>query len=126
MMLSKVDLLIGLSVLMGATGQLLLKVSADWLVEADVMSQARLNPRILLEVLARPSLLVAIVLYGVGFILWIVVLSSTNLSYAYPLLALTYIFVPLLSSLLLHEQLTPAHLFGCVLIVLGVIVIKRS
>ena len=126
MMLSKVDLLIGLSVLMGASGQLLLKVSADWLVEADVMSQARLNPRILLEVLAKPSLLVAIVLYGVGFILWIVVLSSTNLSYAYPLLALTYIFVPLLSSLLLHERLTLAHLFGCVLIVLGVIVIKRS
>ena len=65
-------------------------------------------------------ILLALVIYGAATLLWIYVLRATPLSVAYPLFALTFIIVPLLSSILLDEPLNFEAIVGGLLIMAGV------
>lgn len=63
-----------------------------------------------------------------GFILlilssitWLLALSKTQLSYAFPLLGFGYVLVVLLSWLLLGESLSLLRILGLALIVVGVV-----
>lgn len=71
-------------------------------------------------------MIAALVLYGGATLLWIYVLRSTPLGLAYPLFALAFLIVPVLSSLFLGEPLRLSSLIGGVLIVVGVYVSTRG
>lgn len=72
--------------------------------------------------LANGWVLVALAIYGAATLLWIHVLRTTPLSLAYPLFALTFVFVPLLSSLWLEEPLRASTLVGGAIILAGICV----
>lgn len=63
------------------------------------------------------------VLYGAATLLWIHVLRTAPLSRVYPLMALSFVLVPLASWYLYGDGLTPWHGLGIALIVLGVLAI---
>lgn len=71
------------------------------------------------------------VLSGVGAtffagVSWMLAMTKFEVSYAYPFVSMTYIFVLAAGALLLHESMSPAKLLGSTLIVLGIIVIARG
>ena len=72
------------------------------------------------QLLTTQAVLIAIPVYAVSNIGWLVVLSRLNLSVAYPFLASLYIFLPVLSMVFLSESLTMQHWVGIVVIGIGV------
>jgi drug/metabolite transporter (DMT)-like permease len=63
--------------------------------------------------------------YGFSLLLWFYVLSKMELSRAYPLVSLGYVFTLVLGYFLLNEAITPAKIAGISLIVTGVFVLTR-
>lgn len=76
--------------------------------------------------LSQPLIWVALALYGVGFVLWSFALQRLALSYAYPMLAASFLLVPVAGHLLFGEQLSMARVAGIALIVVGVVLVGRG
>ena len=111
--------LVFLGVLMGVIGQLSLKHGMNqvgW-IGGEAMARPLDTLR---RIFSSPYIILAMPLYAGAFLLWTVVLSRLPLSFAYPLLALTYVLVPLAASLVLHESLSVQQWLGITLVVLGV------
>jgi drug/metabolite transporter (DMT)-like permease len=70
-------------------------------------------------------ILAGLFLYGVAMVVYLWALQKGEVSSLYPLLATSYIFVAVLSSVLLKENLTAAKIIGSVGIVASVWVIAR-
>ena len=97
-------------------GQLLFKLAAE-----DIKS--RFSTSWLVAALS-PWLIAALVLYGFTTLLWIWILSQSELSKAYPFALLGAAFVPLLSYLILGETLSFSFFTGMVLVVIGILIIQ--
>ena len=103
-------LLILLVVAAISTGQMLFKHTAGILNSATNGAWALLNP----------YLISALVIYGGATIAWIYLLREVPLTIAYPLFALSFLFVPLLSTIIFREPFTLKMVLGSLFIVLGV------
>ncbi len=77
-----------------------------------------------LSIALNPIFLLALVIYGLSTLAWVHVLKSAPLSYAYSFMALTFIIVPLLASLWLHEPIGWRYMLGAALIVSGLIIVQ--
>jgi drug/metabolite transporter (DMT)-like permease len=82
----------------------------------SVFSRAALNPFIILGVFC----------YGTGFLVWLIVLAKADVSYAYPMISLGYVFTAVLAWLLLGENVTLMRFAGILVTCLGVFIIARS
>lgn len=112
-------------ILIGVTGQLLLKTGMSKIGRIDTV--ALNNPLgVLGKVAANPIIILALGIYILGTLLWLVVLSRENLSFAYPMLGLSYVLIVLVSKLVLGEPVTLTRMIGAATISLGVIIITRS
>lgn len=80
----------------------------------------------ILTTAVQPLFWAALVMYGLQFLNWMRVLSQTDLSFAQPITALSYVSVGACSIMFLHESITPARAFGTVLILLGVWFISQT
>jgi drug/metabolite transporter (DMT)-like permease len=109
----------------GTVGQLLLKYVMK---RIGPLGLAELGSPavIILALLTNPLFLLAAALYALGFVIWLIVLSKLDLSLAYPILALSYFLVPLLSWLLFGEQISMGRWLGIVIICVGVVVVGTS
>jgi len=109
----------------GTVGQLLLKHVMKGIGPvgaAELSSPAQTAIRLL----SNPLFIAAVALYALGFVVWLVVLSKLELSYAYPILALSYCLVPLLSRFFFGEIVSPMRWFGIAIICCGVAVVGIS
>ena len=68
----------------------------------------------------------ALLLYGGATLLWIYILRTAPLALAYPLFALGFLIVPVLSWMLLGEPLRPMTLAGGAIILVGVVIAVRG
>jgi len=73
-----------------------------------------------------PQIFTGLFLYAVGSIFWIFALSKTELSVAYPMLSLGYVFVLILSALVLKENISVIKILGVCVIIFGIFLISRS
>lgn len=64
--------------------------------------------------------------YVVSIVLWLVVLSKVDVSYAYPFLSIGYVLSAIVGYFAFGESVTPVRIAGIVVICLGVILISRS
>ncbi|WP_352907458.1 EamA family transporter [Mesorhizobium sp. M0816] len=64
--------------------------------------------------------------YAISVLLWLAVLSSNQVSVAYPMLSIGYVIAVLFSFLLLGEAIPLARLVGIALICLGTVLISRT
>ncbi len=113
-------ILILTSVVLGAGGQILLKLGAS-----------RIGPTtevglLLWRIVTSPPILAGFALYGVAGLLWISVLSRAPLSLAYPMLSLGYVIVLLASAYLFGETIPAARVAGIAAIVLGLVLVSSS
>ena len=73
-----------------------------------------------------PYFIGAIALYGVASFLWVIAVSKTDISRAYPFMATGFVIVPVIGYFLLNETLNPIFFLGTALIVGGIVVISLS
>ena len=110
----KAILLVFSCTVLGAAAQILMKVGMGHFV-----------PEVVAGVTNFP-LIAGYTLYGINTLMLVLALREGELSMLYPIIALTYVWVTLLSYLLLRE---PPNLFknaGIVTIVIGVAVLGRG
>lgn len=112
-----------MSVFLGSVGQIMMKSGSDRLGNLT-LSPGTLLPD-LLRILRIPEFWMALLLFGVSSLIWMKVLSKNELTHAYPLGSMSYVFVMVLSALLLHETLTVNKLLGAMVIVSGIIIMHR-
>ena len=110
----------------GTMGQLFLKLGMNHIGEITLTELKNNTLQIILSIISNPWILIATPLYAGGFILWLIILSKFKLSFAYPFLALTFIMVPLVSSLILGEYISILRWTGSFVIFSGVVLIGVS
>src|SRR5688572_27303339 len=111
-------------VALGVGGQLLLKYGMS--SSGDQVDEVReVIPR-LLKAAMNPVVITGFLLYGLSAALWLILLTRVDLSFAYPMLSLGYVFVVFLSRALFNEQVTFVRFLGTLVVCLGVFLISRT
>lgn len=77
------------------------------------------------KIIFSPTLIAALTIYGVATIAWIWQLREINLSQAYPLMALSFVLVPLACLFLLGEEVHARYWAGTACIIVGIILTVR-
>ena len=80
----------------------------------------------LVQILTSVPLMAGYCLYGLSTLLLVMALKHGELSLLYPVIALTYVWVSILSVLIFHENLNPFKVLGISTIMLGVCVLGRG
>lgn len=111
------------SVFMGATGQMILKVGANRLGSVFI-SRQDIWPDIM-RIVTTPQVWLSLVFYLAGFFTWMKALAREELSYVYPMVSLSYVFILFYSYFLFKEPITVQKFIGISLIVCGVLFINR-
>jgi drug/metabolite transporter (DMT)-like permease len=116
--------LIFIDVILNVAGQLSLKYGMSQMGNFSV-SLATLPP-VFLKAATNPNVLLGVVCYGLGFLVWLIVLAKAEVSYAYPLISLGYVFTAILARLLFGEAVGMQRMAGILITCLGVYIIARS
>ncbi len=95
--------------------------SLGQLFQKQAAESWRLVPVSLFKKLSDKYFLLSIASLGFAMLLWLVVLHSTPLSTAYPMLSLNFVFVTLVARFWFKEQIGWKNWLGIVCIVAGVI-----
>lgn len=105
--------LLALNVVLMASGQLLFKKSADFIIA---------NPQLNFpfNYLANTWFYFAILLFGIATLVWTQVLTKVPLSVAYPIASSAYIFTIAGAYLIFREQVGLLDYLGVVLIITGI------
>ncbi len=101
--------------LLGAAAQIFMKTGANAITHPGVTG-----------ILTSLPLMTGYCLYGLSTVLLVVALKDGELSLLYPIIALTYVWVTILSVLIFREALNPFKILGIGTIVLGVCVLGRG
>lgn len=68
----------------------------------------------------------AMLCYAVSIVIWMVVLSKVEVSYAYPFLSIGYVLSAVVGYFWFSESISPIRIVGIVVICVGVVLISRS
>jgi drug/metabolite transporter (DMT)-like permease len=118
-------LLILLTACMTMTAQLLMRLGVKG-TAVSILSIGQFL-ELVQRVISSPLLLAGYGLSAVTGLVWLAVLSRTDLSYAVPLLtAMSFVVLVILSTVVLHESVTPWRWAGMVLIIAGVALISKG
>ena len=113
--------LIIVTVLVNTTGQFMVKTGVNRIGAVSV-----LDPHAILRALSSWLVLGGFVVYFISALIWISILSKTELSWAFPMLSLSYVLTALLSPMLLHESFSAQRLIGTFVICLGVFLVYKT
>ena len=82
--------------------------------------------RLISEILKSPLMLLGLVLYGLGFLAWLFLLSRAALSLVYPVVvSLNILAVLAISAFLFKESITILQLFGVLVVLVGIFLVLR-
>ena len=117
-------LLILLGVLLNAIGQLCLKQGMRCIGPFE-FELANVFP-ICYKVAINPYVLGGIASYILSVVIWLMVLSKVEVSYAYPFLSIGYIIVALAGKYYFDEEVSFTRWLGIFVICVGVYLITRN
>jgi multidrug transporter EmrE-like cation transporter len=108
-----------LSIFLGATGQFLFRLG--------MLSYGKVSVeniwRQLFGIITTPAIFFGFICFGISSILWLVVISRWELSYAYPMVALGYVIAILYGAFFLQEAISFPKILGSGLILLGIAIL---
>jgi drug/metabolite transporter (DMT)-like permease len=116
--------LILMSVGLAATAQLTLKHGMNQVTKAS--GTAALNSGTLKSVVTNLSVIGGLAIFGLSAVVWLLVLSRTSLSFAYPFASLAYILIVLFDRFMLHEAVPPLRWAGVVFIMAGIVLVGQG
>jgi uncharacterized membrane protein len=110
------------AIVLGSCGHLLIKVGVT---EAAHGPANGFLTRIT-HYFLQPAAITGLAIYGAGTLLWIYAVSQRNISFLYPLTALTYVIVALGGRFIFGETISSGRWFGIAIVVLGVAMLQLS
>ena len=116
--------LILVDVILNVAGQLSLKHGMTQVGNFS-LSLATLPP-VFLRAATNLHVILGLFCYGMGFLVWLIVLAKAEVSYAYPMISLGYVFTAILAKMLFGEAVTMTRMAGILITCLGVFIIARS
>jgi drug/metabolite transporter (DMT)-like permease len=116
-------LLLFVGVFLGVVAQLSLKYGIDKL---QIQSFRKEGFGLFKKFALSPFIVLGFFSYGLSLLLWLVILSQLELSYAYPMISSAYFFVALGSFLLFKEKVSWQRWCAIGVIILGVVIVGLS
>jgi len=120
-------MLIGLilvSVTLAALAQLTLKHGVN--LAFPPPATFKLDGASIKSMLGTPIVWLGVLLFACSAVAWVAVLSRTSLSFAYPFVSLTYVFIIAVDRFVLHETVPALRWAGVAFIVTGIILVSRT
>jgi multidrug transporter EmrE-like cation transporter len=112
-------------VLLNACAQLLLKAGTNALGGAIHLTMSNWFETFI-KVATQLPILGGLACYGVSLVVWIIGLSRTDVTIAYPMLSLGYVVSALGAWMFLGEVIPPQRLVAIGVIMLGVVLLART
>ena len=112
------------SILMSSTAHVLLKKGATSFVELSVPGQPILTN--IWYIVTNPWIFGGMFMHVSALVVWLWALTRVDISFAYPFLAVGYIFVSLLAWYWLGENITSTRISGMAIIIIGIVVLSRG
>lgn len=106
-----------IGVLLAAVAQLMMKRGLERVGALELGSG--LGSKIV-SIATQPRVIFGLTLYGVSSVFYLFALSREDLSFVYPLLALNFVFIALLSKFVLNEAVSAIRLTGIFVVAVGV------
>ncbi len=113
-------LLLLVAISLGATGQILLKTGLSLLPPNAPV------PLILSSIFTNIYVFLGFASYGISSLIYLVALKHLPLSYAYPMIALSYVVVVTLSWRIFGESIPPLRVAALCVILTGVVMLALS
>jgi uncharacterized membrane protein len=104
---------------LGAAAQILMKSGAVAVTHPGITG-------VMLAMFSNPPLMGGYCLYALSTVLLVLALRDGQLSLLYPVIALTYVWVTILSVAFFQETINPFKMIGITIIVIGVGVLGRN
>ena len=118
-------ILVLLSVTLSACAQVLFKLGvSEVMTRGGTANNAPLTRA--LAFLLSPGVIGGLTLYGIGTVLWLFVLSGTELSQAYPFVGLGFILTALMGYIFFQDALNGTRIIGTLLVVAGIVLVAHS
>ena len=116
--------LILIGVLLNAFAQLVLKkgMSQIGAIQIDMSSIISM----LFKVSTNFYVFLGLLFYVISFVVWLMVLSRVEVSYAYPFLSIGYIIAAIVGYYYFGEAMTLSKISGILIICLGVFILYRN
>jgi len=112
-------------VLLNACAQLLLKAGTNALGGAIHLTMSNWFETFI-KVATQLPILGGLACYGVSLVVWIIGLSRTDVTIAYPMLSLGYVVSAIGAWMFLGEVIPPQRLVAIGVIVIGVVLLART
>ncbi|MEF3692196.1 MAG: EamA family transporter [Candidatus Moraniibacteriota bacterium] len=77
-------------------------------------------------IISNNFLIFGIFFYVISFIFWLMVLSKTKISYAYPITSINFVLVLVMAHYFLNERLGAVQYLGIFFIIFGVTILARG
>jgi multidrug transporter EmrE-like cation transporter len=112
-------------VLLNAVAQVLLKAGTNALGGAIHLTMSNAFETFI-RVATQLPILGGLACYALSLVVWIMGLSRTDVSIAYPMLSLGYVVAAVGAWVFLGESIPPQRMLGIAVILAGVVVLARS
>lgn len=116
-----VIIIILIGIIFASAGQIFWKIGMNCM--GPITNYA---PSTIITTFLNPYILSGFAMYGLAAVFWLIALSKKDLSFVYPFIALTFIIVLMLSSVILKENIGIYRIIGTFIIILGLLLIMRT
>jgi drug/metabolite transporter (DMT)-like permease len=97
-----------------------LTVYGQLVIKARALAHAADGSAYLKAMLFDPGVLSGLAAAGLAAVAWILAIERLEVGFAYPFMALSFVFVPLGAKFMFTEPLPPLQILGMALIVIGI------
>ncbi|MEK6558295.1 MAG: EamA family transporter [Candidatus Margulisiibacteriota bacterium] len=120
----KLPLMVFTPILIGVAGQLCLKTGMQQIGTYSLIQKGIVLQY--LKILFNPFVFFGLVLYFTSTLFWLYLISRVPLSFAYPMLSISYVLVAIASLILFHERISVLNWVGITVILVGVCLIAQE
>jgi len=116
--------LIFISIGLAVAGQLFMKAGMSNYQMGEINLQNSIPQ--FLKMMFRPLVFTGFVFFLISSFFWLLALSKVPLSFAYPMVSISYVLILFFSWLIFKEQIGSIRWLGAAVIIFGVYLISRS
>jgi multidrug transporter EmrE-like cation transporter len=117
-------IILAVAIITAVMSQLLFKKGVTNLGEIGISAKNIFD--LIISIFSNSYIFVGLVLYGISFIVWLIVLSRMKLSVVYPVTSMNFVLVIFASHYLFGEKLSFTQMMGVSLIIIGVIALAKK
>lgn len=108
-------------IILAVLGQIFMKLGTK---DVNGITIRKLLSKEIFSIIFNRYIFFGMFFYAVGWLLWLIVLSRAEVSYAYPFLSISYAIIAVVSWIFLGETMTLIKALGIILIMVGVILLN--